>query len=54
MLAVLDKMDDDYLTEMSRQVEAFIFRLWLNNTPLGLEQLRDAIEKRPAYALEYL
>lgn len=54
MLAVLDEMDDDYLTEMPRQVEAIHFPSSVKNTPLGLEQLRDAIEKRPTYALEYL
>lgn len=54
MLALLDEMDDDYLTEMPRQVEAIHFPASAQNTPLGLEQLRDAIQKRPPYALKYL
>lgn len=54
MLALLDEMDDDYLTEMPRQVAEIHFPASVKNTSLGLEQLRDAIVKRPAYALEYL
>lgn len=54
MLALLDEMDDDYLTEMPRQVEMIHFPASVENTSRGLEQLRDAIQKRPAYALEYL
>ncbi|HRX57486.1 MAG TPA: lamin tail domain-containing protein [Eubacteriales bacterium] len=54
MLALLDEMEGDYLTEMPRQVEAIGFPSSIESTQQGLEQLRDAIQQRPAYALEYL
>lgn len=54
MLALLDKMDDDYLTEMPRQIEAIKFPNSIEYTKQWLEQLRTGINTRPGYALKYL
>lgn len=54
MLALLDEIDDVYLTEMPRQIAAIAFPPSIEYTERWLEQLRIGIRERPAYALEYL
>ena len=54
MLALLDEMDDVYLTEMPRQIAAIAFPPSISYTETWLEQLRTGIRERPAYALQYL
>ena len=54
MLALLDEMDDDYLAEMPRQIEAIQFPNSIEYTKSWLEQLRTGIQERPKYALKYL
>lgn len=54
MLALLDKMDDEYLAEMPRQIEAIKFPSSIEYTKQWLEQLRTGIRERPMYALKYL
>ena len=54
MLTLLDEMDDDYLTEMPRQIEAIKFPNSIEYTKQWLEQLRTGIQTRPGYALKYL
>ena len=54
MLALLDEMDDDYLAEMPRQIEAIKFPNSIEYTKQWLEQLRTGINTRPGYALKYL